>query len=213
MARSLLPDLKKATLDSVANYLKLKPFHHHRAEDDAAVLGEIFLNLLDRLKTDHGVERVDQINGALAGGDPKKLRPYHMILLVKNQTGLKNLYRLISAGHLEYFYRTPRTPKSLLNKYREGLLVGSACEAGELFRAMVRGTPSRTCARSPATTTTWRSSPLATICSWCATGRRTSRGCGNITAPSSDSRALRESPWWPPATCTLKTPKTRTSAR
>ena len=139
MARSLLPDLKKATLDSVANYLKLKPFHHHRAEDDAAVLGEIFLNLLDRLKTDHGVERVDQINGALAGGDPKKLRPYHMILLVKNQTGLKNLYRLISAGHLEYFYRTPRTPKSLLNKYREGLLVGSACEAGELFRAMVRG--------------------------------------------------------------------------
>ena len=139
MARSLLPDLNKATLDSVANYLKLKPFHHHRAEDDAYVLVEIFLNLLERLQTDHGVERVDQINGALAGGDPKKLRPYHMIILVKNQTGLKNLYRLISAGHLEYFYRTPRTPKSLLNKYREGLLIGSACEAGELFRAMVKG--------------------------------------------------------------------------
>ena len=139
MARSLLADLKKATLDSVANYLKLKPFHHHRAEDDAAVLGEIFLNFLERLKNSYGIQRVDEINGALAGGDPKKLRPYHMILLVKNHTGLKNLYRLISAGHLEYFYRTPRTPKSLLNKYREGLLVGSACEAGELFRAVVKG--------------------------------------------------------------------------
>ena len=139
MARSLLPDLKKATLDSVANYLKLKPFHHHRAEDDAAVLGDIFLNFLERLRHDQGIQRVDEINGALAGGDPKKLRPYHMILLVKNHTGLKNLYRLISAGHLEYFYRTPRTPKSLLNKYREGLLVGSACEAGELFRAVVKG--------------------------------------------------------------------------
>ena len=139
MARSLLPDLKKATLDSVANYLKLKPFHHHRAEDDAAVLGDIFLNFLERLKHDHNIHRVDEINGALAGGDPKKLRPYHMILLVKNHTGLKNLYRLISEGHLNYFYRNPRTPKSLLNKYREGLLVGSACEAGELFRAVVKG--------------------------------------------------------------------------
>ena len=139
MARSLLPDLKKATLDSVANYLKLKPFHHHRAEDDAAVLGDIFLNFLERLKNDHHIERVSEINGALAGSDPKKLRPYHMILLVKNHTGLKNLYRLISEGHLHYFYRNPRTPKSLLNKYREGLLVGSACEAGELFRAVVKG--------------------------------------------------------------------------
>ena len=143
MARSLLPDLKKATLDSVANYLKLKPFHHHRAEDDAAVLGDIFLNFLERLKHDHNIHRVDEINGALAGGDPKKLRPYHMILLVKNHTGLKNLYRLISEGHLNYFYRNPRTPKSLLNKYREGLLVGSACEAGELFRAVVKGENTR----------------------------------------------------------------------
>ena len=73
----------------MANYLKLKPFHHHRAEDDAYVLGEIFLNLLERLQTDHGVERVDQINGALAGGDPKKLRPYHMIILVKTRPASK----------------------------------------------------------------------------------------------------------------------------
>ena len=139
MARSLLPDLNKVTLDSVAKYLKLKPFHHHRAEDDAAVLGEIFLNLKERLVQDHGIQRVDQINGALAGGDPKRLRPYHMIILVKNHTGLKNLYRLISEAHLHYYYRNPRIPKSLLNKYREGLLIGSACEAGELFRAIVKG--------------------------------------------------------------------------
>lgn len=141
VCRSLLKDIKNCKLDTVAEYLKLKPFNHHRADDDAAVLGEIFLNLLGRLKEDCGAKAVSEINSALAGGDPKKLRPYHQIILVKNQTGLKNLYRLISAGHLDYFYRHPLTPKSLLNRYREGLLIGSACEAGELFRAIVRGEP------------------------------------------------------------------------
>lgn len=139
MCRALLKDIKNCKLDTVAAYLKLNPFQHHRAEDDAAVLGEIFLNLLERLREERGAKTVGEINSALAGGDPKKLPAYHQIILVKNQTGLKNLYRLISEGHLNYFYRTPRTPKSLLNRYREGLLVGSACEAGELFRAMVRG--------------------------------------------------------------------------
>ena len=139
ICRALLTDIKNCKLDTVAAYLKLKPFNHHRADDDAAVLGEIFLRLLQRLRDDRGARAVGDINGALAGGDPKKLRPYHMIILVKNQTGLKNLYRLISKGHLDYFYRSPRTPKSELNKYREGLLIGSACEAGELFQAMVRG--------------------------------------------------------------------------
>ncbi len=139
MCRALLKDIKNCKLDTVAAYLKLKPFQHHRAQDDAAVLGEIFLNLISRLKEDQGIETAAQINSALAGGDPKKLPAYHQIILVKNQTGLKNLYRLISEGHLNYFYRTPRTPKSLLNKYREGLILGSACEAGELFRAIVRG--------------------------------------------------------------------------
>ena len=139
MCRALLKDIKNCKLDTVASYLKLTPFQHHRAEDDAAVLGEIFLNLLERLEEERGAKTVGEINTALAGGDPKKLPAYHQIILVKNQTGLKNLYRLISEGHLNYFYRTPRTPKSLLNRYREGLLLGSACEAGELFRAMVRG--------------------------------------------------------------------------
>ena len=139
MCRSLLTDIKDCKLDTVAKYLKLEPFHHHRADDDAAVLGEILLNLLARLREDAGARTVADINTALAGGNPKKLRSFHQILLVKNQTGLKNLYRLISEGHLNYFYRHPLTPKSLLMKYREGLLIGSACEAGELYRAIVAG--------------------------------------------------------------------------
>lgn len=139
ICRALLTDIKNCKLDTVASYLKLKPFNHHRADDDAAVLGEIFVNLASRLKEDCGVQNISQINSALTGGDPKKLPAYHQILLVKNQTGLKNLYRLISAGHLQYFHRTSRIPKSLLDQHREGLIVGSACEAGELFRAMVKG--------------------------------------------------------------------------
>ena len=139
MCRSLLKDIKDCKLDTVAKYLKLAPFNHHRADDDAAVLGEIFIELARRLREDQGAATVAEVNQALAGGDPKKLRPYHQIILVKNNTGLKNLYRLISEGHLHYYYRNPRIPKSRLNQYREGLLIGSACEAGELFRAMTAG--------------------------------------------------------------------------
>ncbi len=141
ICRSLLAGIKNCKLDTVANYLKLKPFNHHRADDDAAVLGEIFLNLMARLKEERGTKAVAEINSALAGGDPKKLPSYHQIILVKNHTGLKNLYRLISESHLNHFYRHPRIPKSLLQEHREGLLIGSACEAGELFRAVVRGDP------------------------------------------------------------------------
>ena len=139
MCRSLLKDIKDCKLDTVAKYLKLGDFNHHRADDDAATLGEIFIALTERLKEGQGAVTVADINRALVGGDPKKLKPYHQIILAKNNTGLKNLYRLISAAHLDYYYRRPRIPKSLLNKYREGLLIGSACEAGELFRAMVQG--------------------------------------------------------------------------
>ncbi len=139
MCRSLLKDIKDCKLDTVANYLRLGDFQHHRADDDAAVLGEIYLRLLQRLQDEQGINTVEGINAALAGGDPKKQRSYHQIILVKNHTGLKNLYKLISAGHLEYYYRHPRTPRSLLDKHREGLLIGSACEAGELFQAMIRG--------------------------------------------------------------------------
>ena len=141
MCRSLLKGIKNCKLDAVAKFLKLDPFNHHRACDDAAVLGQIFLRLIQRLSEDTGAQTVKEINTGLAGGDIKKMRSYHMILLAKNQTGLKNLYKLISKSHLDYFYRNPRIPKSELMKLREGILVGSACEAGELYTAIVNAQP------------------------------------------------------------------------
>lgn len=95
--------------------------------------------MMKKMAADHGVHSLSAINKAIGGGDPRQMKSYHQILLVKNHTGLKNLYRLVSAAHVNYFYRHPRTPKSEIMKYREGLLVGSACEAGELYRAIVDG--------------------------------------------------------------------------
>ena len=141
MSRAMLPRIKNYKLDTVAQNLKLAPFNHHRASDDATVLAHIFLVLISRLKEDSGAQNVNQINTFLAGGDTKKLRPFHQIILVKNQTGLKNLYKLISMAHLHHFYKKPRILKSELIKLREGLILGSACEAGELFRAIIAGQP------------------------------------------------------------------------
>lgn len=141
ICRSLLKGIKNVKLDTVAKYLKLDPFNHHRACDDAAVLGQIFLRLIQQLQEDTSAKTVQDINSSLAGGDIKKMKSHHMILLAKNQTGLKNLYQLISKSHLDYFYRNPRIPKSELIQHREGLLVGSACEAGELYRAITGAQP------------------------------------------------------------------------
>ena len=141
MCRSMLKDIKNCKLDTVANYLKLPPFNHHRACDDAAVLAQILQQLLIRLKEDTSAKNVMDINTSLAGGDPKKLPTYHQIILVKNKAGLRNLYKLISYAHLDYFYKKPRIPKSVLVEHREGLILGSACEAGELFRAILRHEP------------------------------------------------------------------------
>ena len=141
MCRSLLKGIKNCKLDTVAKYLKLDDFHHHRACDDAAVLAKIFLCLLQRLTEDTKARKIMDINTSLAGGDNKKMKSYHMIILAKNNIGLKNLYKLISKSHLDYFYRNPRIPKTELIKHREGLLIGSACQAGELYQAVFSAQP------------------------------------------------------------------------
>ena len=141
LAQNLLPDLGKYKLDIVAEHLQLPAFNHHRASDDAATVAYMlppFFRMLEEL----GLHNLDEINGympRLRKGGKAKRQPKHLIILAKNQTGLRNLYKLISLSHLEHFKRVPTMPKSLINENREGLIIGSACEAGELFRAVVDG--------------------------------------------------------------------------
>ena len=141
ISRAILTDIKNCKLDTVAKFLRLGDFNHHRATDDAEMLARIFINLCQLLTDDYGITKTNDINTKIAGGDFKKLPTYHQIILVKNKTGLKNLYRLISYSHLNYFYKKPRIPKSELVKYREGLIIGSACCAGQLYMAILGGKP------------------------------------------------------------------------
>jgi DNA polymerase-3 subunit alpha (Gram-positive type) len=137
LSRYLFPELKKHKLDVVAKHLGVKLENHHRAVNDAYATAEIFIRCLEIIK-EKGAQTVDGIDRIFSGQfDFKKTDTYHAIVLVKNYTGLKNLYKIISESHLNYFYKKPRVPKSLLMKYREGLILGSACEAGELFRAIM----------------------------------------------------------------------------
>ena len=137
VARCLIHDTKNHKLDTLAKYFGVKLANHHRAIDDAAATGEIFINLVQLMK-EKGIEDISEINVSLSGkADVKSLKTYHCILLVKTQKGMRNLYELISKSHLDYFYKRPRVPKSLLQKYRDGLIVGSACEAGELYRTIL----------------------------------------------------------------------------
>lgn len=141
LSRYVNPELKNHKLDTIAEAYGLGDFQHHRAVDDAAVLTEIFKRMLARLR-DEGIDGFPRLAQAVAShADPLQLKPYHMILLAQNATGLKNLYRLISESYLTYFRRFPRIPKSLLENHREGLLVGSACEAGELYTALLERRP------------------------------------------------------------------------
>lgn len=141
MCQAMLPELAKHKLNIVAKHLKLGKFDHHRASDDARMLAKIYMELAGRLINDNGLVYLGELNYKVQRVDVKKLRSYHQIILVKNKIGLKNLYKLISHSHLDYFYKKPLMPKSLLLKYREGLIFGSACEAGELFSAIVQNRP------------------------------------------------------------------------
>lgn len=141
MSRALIMSIKNHKLDTVAKFLKIPEFNHHRASDDARALAYILIELLKIASKNKNISTLQEINTSLAGNDAKKAISHHMSILVKNQTGLKNLYKLISMAHLKYFYKKPRIPKSQLIKHREGLIIGSACESGELFRAITGGRP------------------------------------------------------------------------
>lgn len=138
MARILLPTLSKFKLNVVANALHISLENHHRAVDDAEAAAEIFVRFAEMLR-ERNVTNLTRLNhfGANNKDSVKKLPTYHVIILAKNEVGRVNLYTLISKSHLEYYARRPRIPKSELSKYREGLIVGSACEAGELYQAIL----------------------------------------------------------------------------
>ncbi|WP_283122636.1 PolC-type DNA polymerase III [Anaerotignum lactatifermentans] len=141
LARALLPELNKHKLDIVCEHLGVTLNGHHRAVNDAEATAEVFIKFLDML-AEKKIFTLDEIN-VLASRtvNYKKLRAYHAIILVKNYTGLRNLYELVSMAHIDYFFRRPRIPKSKFMQMREGLILGSACEAGELYRALLDGEP------------------------------------------------------------------------
>ena len=140
IARALLTGQSKYTLDAVAKTLGISQENHHRAVDDAECTAEIFVKFIEMLKKDNILD-LASLNelGKSSVEAIRKLHSYHIIILAKNQTGRINLYRLVSESHLTYFHKRPLIPKSLIQKYREGLIIGSACEAGELFRALLDG--------------------------------------------------------------------------
>ena len=141
LSRYVNPELKNHKLNIIAEHYKLGGFHHHRASDDAQMLAEIFFVMLDRLHSE-GIYSFERVMEAMSdSADPLQIRPCHMIIFAKNKEGLRNLYKLISMSYLNYYRRVPRIPKSVLEQHREGLIIGSACEAGELYRAIIRGKP------------------------------------------------------------------------
>ncbi len=140
MGQFVVPHLNNYKLDTLAKHLGVSLENHHRAVDDAQATADIFIELVKRLAT-RDIFTLDQLNeeGKLDDNAIRKLHQYHCIILASSEMGRINLYRLVSMSHLKYFNRFPKIPKSVVNQYREGLIIGSACEAGELFRAMVNG--------------------------------------------------------------------------
>ena len=148
LARFLLPTLARFKLDNVAKAVGVSLDHHHRAVDDAECTAHIFVKFVKMLE-ERGITDVDECNrqGAVSVDTIKKLPTYHAIILVKNETGRINLYKLVSKSHLLYYHRRPRVPKSVFLEHREGLIIGSACEAGELYQALLRNAPDEEIAR------------------------------------------------------------------
>ena len=148
MARILLPALHRFKLDTVAKALKISLENHHRAVDDAECTAHIFVKFIEMLKERH-IETLNDLNslGATSVDTVKKLPTHHAIILAQNEVGRINLYRLVSESHLTYYAKRPRIPKSLYLTYKEGLCIGSACEAGELYQAILNGRPQEEIAR------------------------------------------------------------------
>ena len=148
IARILLPNQAKHTLDAVAKSMNVSLENHHRAVDDAEATAEIFVKFIPKLK-EAGADTLAKLNkmGEASPDIIKRLPSYHAIILAKNNIGRENLYTLVSESHLTYYSKRPRVPKSLLLKHREGLILGSACEAGELYRALLDGKPELEIAR------------------------------------------------------------------
>lgn len=143
ISRELYPDVRSHKLDVIAKRLDISLDNHHRAVDDATATALIFIKFMkmiaEREQAENGGDKID------VSTNPELIKQpyYHIILLVKNYEGLKNLYRLISKSNIDYFYKKPRIPKSVLRNFREGILLGSACESGELFRAITEHQPAR----------------------------------------------------------------------
>ena len=138
LARLLIADLSRYTLNNLAKHFKISLENHHRAVDDASATAEIFLKLTSMLK-EKGVSNLDDIDSLniMSNEVIKKMPTYHSIILAKNETGRVNLYKLISASHIDYYSKRPRIPKSVYLEHKEGLMIGSACEAGELYQAVL----------------------------------------------------------------------------
>lgn len=137
LSKMLLPNLKRYRLNNIAQAMKVELKNHHRAVDDAEATAEIFIKLL-RLLKDKGITRLNDINQLFVESiNIKKLDTYHIIILAKNHVGLRNLYEVITKSHINYYHKKPRIPKSLLTQKRDGLIIGTACEAGELYKAIL----------------------------------------------------------------------------
>ena len=142
LARVLLPNLNRFKLDTVAKALGVSLENHHRAVDDAGCTAEIFVKFIEMLR-ERGMSTLDEVNamGTSSVQNVQKMPTYHAIILATCDQGRTNLYKLISLAHIKYYHRRPRIPKSEFIRYRDGLLIGSACEAGELYRAILNGRP------------------------------------------------------------------------